>query len=510
MYKLIDSASFFPDDEVTVTLLRLKDVKSCGLEKVAADDRVTDYVKSLLKPKEGKFYLHINAMGAGEFYGSNKNADYFPEEQLKEYYKTFEETGYVYRHHINKDPAKSMGRVIYAIYNERMHRVELIAELDMVLGKDIYDRIQRGDFPQTSMACKTPWDVCSICSNKAHTRQEYCVHLTSQLNKVLPDGRKVMAMNVGPLRFFDISIVIKPADVTSSVLQKVAYSSAVSSALLAEEEGFVETIEKKAEKIKQAALKKFSEIIKKIPGGQITGASKDANEILSKVKEPGQDLLDILSQVPLEESLNALAQLGISPSVAFLASLIARKKLGHKVGLAFGQAVEEFISSIPPESIPMEAIDLLGDIEEKDASPHLIRAISSRSDASLTKEAIEKRAIIAELLLNQKPADSHALGHHERYHDGYLDTSKPLPKYISADQHERNQWRHEIAHRTREDSSTLSTILRIGGAALLAKMLLSSLLDEKIVKSQKEGLKYRGITSAVPLMEQSILNTYKR
>lgn len=127
LVKLIDSASFFREDEVQVSLLNLKDISSSGLEKVAADQRINEYVAQSLKPKAGKFYLHINAMGAGEYYGSNRNADYFPEQMLKDYHKTFEETGFVYRHHVNKDPAKSMGKVIFSIYNERMHRVELIA-----------------------------------------------------------------------------------------------------------------------------------------------------------------------------------------------------------------------------------------------------------------------------------------------------------------------------------------------------------------------------------------------
>ena len=115
LYKLVDSSSFFNEDEVQVSLLNLKDYSSLGMEKTAADDRISTYVREMLVPQPDKFYLHINAMGAGEYYGSNKNADFFPEEQLKKYHKTFEETGYVYRHHINKDPAKSMGQAIRSI-----------------------------------------------------------------------------------------------------------------------------------------------------------------------------------------------------------------------------------------------------------------------------------------------------------------------------------------------------------------------------------------------------------
>ena len=80
LYKLVDSSSFFNEDEVQVSLLNLKDYSSLGMEKTAADDRISTYVREVLVPQPDKFYLHINAMGAGEYYGSNKNADFFPEE----------------------------------------------------------------------------------------------------------------------------------------------------------------------------------------------------------------------------------------------------------------------------------------------------------------------------------------------------------------------------------------------------------------------------------------------
>src|SRR5438128_557773 len=181
MYKLIDSSSFFDAEDLQVTILSGPGIHE-ELTKAAADDRVKSYVMDNLKIQPGKMYLHINAMGAGEFYGPNRNGDYFPEEVLKLYYKTFETSpAHVFRHHINKDPARAIGRVIFALYNERMHRIELVAEVDRDLGSDVESRIAAGDFPATSMACKTPYDVCSICHNKAHTRQEYCVHLKQHL-----------------------------------------------------------------------------------------------------------------------------------------------------------------------------------------------------------------------------------------------------------------------------------------------------------------------------------------
>lgn len=172
-------------------------------------------------------------MGAGEYYGSNRNGDYFPEAQLIRWHKTFETSpAHLFRHHVNKDPAKAIGKVIFSYYNHRMHRVELIVEASKTLAADEYYKItELGQYPATSMACNTPFDVCSICGNKAHTRNEYCTHLTTQLNTLYPDGRKVMALNLGPLKFFDISIVIRPADITSSVLEKVANHQGVISSV---------------------------------------------------------------------------------------------------------------------------------------------------------------------------------------------------------------------------------------------------------------------------------------
>ena len=503
MYKLIDSQSFFPDDEITVTLLSLKDVKHSGLEKTAADDRVSAFVEHNLEPKEGKFYLHINAMGAGEYFGSNKNADYFPEEQLKQYHKTFEETGYVYRHHINKDPAKSMGRVIFSIYNERMHRVELIAEVDRFLGKDIYDRIQAGDFPQTSMACRTPYDVCSICGNKAHSRQEYCIHLNTQLNKILPDGRKVMALNLAPLRFFDISIVIKPADITSSVLQKVAYAVSEShlSADAAIEEGLVEhTMEKKGEKIKTAALAKLSELVKTIDDGNVVSAAKSVEGILKNTKEPKEDLLDILSSVPLEDSFNALAELGMSPSIAFLANLIVRKLHGGAVDPAFGEMVEHTITKVHPSNISKDSLRFLGDIEEKPANPHLLAAITKRADSSLFPEEVEKRA--------------------SRYFEGSLDTTDwYMPHYDNRSKEQRARDRASIEAASQESLKSQHVVLGLGGAAVLAKMIIASLAKEKLenyvrqrlLQTDEDRLKYRGVTktaSVSEVMDRTVLYAF--
>lgn len=494
MFKLIDSSSFFREDEVTVSLLHLQDITatSVGLEKRAADERITEYVSSVLTPKAGKFYLHINAMGAGEYYGSNKNADYFPEQQLLEFYKTFEETGYVYRHHINKDPAKSIGKVIFAIYNDRMRRVELIAELDRKLASDIYDRILAGEMPKTSMACRTPFDVCSICGNKAYNTQQYCEHLKETPNKILPDGRRVMALNLGPLRFFDISIVIKPADVTSSVLQKVAYQREPLSAELAQEAQLFDqelelVLTKSASKslLKKAALHKVSELIKKIDSGEVMSILPIENAPLDDLEVADEEMLKVLSSVPVTKSFNALAEVGVVPSIEFLAELIAKRHVNQEMpdGI-LGKTVAKLVSSASASDLLNGADSILDDIEEEDADAFLAKYLRDRKHLLQLKGQVKTAT--------------------DRYYDGYVDTSHPKTYYTAVDKAAAIESLHQEA---KTNPSVLSFLLKVGGAALLAKIIISNLIDEKIDKLEKNRLKSHSMMKVAGLVCRSIVRT---
>lgn len=476
LVKLIDCASFFKEDEVQVSLLNLRDVSSSGLEKVAADARISEFVSQSLKPKVGKFYLHINAMGAGEYYGSNRNADYFPEQMLRDYHKTFEETGFVYRHHINKDPAKSMGKVIFSIYNERMHRVELIAELDNELGKDIHDRILRGEFPKTSMACKTAWDICSICENKATTPQKYCSHIKEMPNKLMQDGRKVMALNLAPLRFFDISIVIRPADPTSSILQKVASENCVLSTYEAIEAGLVDTPDTGRKMIKSAAFKKLSELIKKIDSGQVMSVLPVEQKILDQLETTDDEMLTVLSSVPLEQSLNALAEVGTVPSQSFLAEMIARHKLQAHIPEGFGEVATETSKQVSQQDLLSNVESFMDDIEEVPADSFLVKYLREKKPVLMAKQA---------------------------NHDGYADAGVMFPKmyYTTEDKRRAIESMHREAA---TNPSVFNLLLKIGGAALLAKVIISHLIDAKIDKLERNRLKSPSMTKVAALVERSI------
>lgn len=190
------------------------------MEKTASySEEVQEFIGGLEK-KAGTTYALVNALSAGEYYGSNRNGDYFPAKALLEYHKTFEAMGHVYEHHVNKDPEKAMGRVKFAHYNPKMQRVELILALDNEKSASVIKALKDGRLPAVSMGCKVPFDICSICQNEATKTADYCDHLKNEMNNVLPSGQKVYAINTRP-KFFDLSVVTIPADRTASFISRL-------------------------------------------------------------------------------------------------------------------------------------------------------------------------------------------------------------------------------------------------------------------------------------------------
>lgn len=202
-------------------------------------DAIRKYIAGITKEDRQKYcYVLVNALGAGEYFGSNINADYFPWNSLThegdDYgYKTFLKA-HAYAHHVNKDPTRAFGIPVLSLLNHKMKRVELIVRLDRVKAKleghdGIITRIDAGEFPDVSMGCKVPYDVCSKCHNQSKTRDDYCEHMRPPEhlrgiygpNKILQDGSKIYVINLHP-RFFDISFVFIGADKTAKVMAKIA------------------------------------------------------------------------------------------------------------------------------------------------------------------------------------------------------------------------------------------------------------------------------------------------
>ncbi len=210
--------------------------------------KIKDFV-SAIRPTSSGIYILVNALGASEYFGSNSNGDAFAEkalihapsdwDELLDYPERAREVGKAwaygyptfmgaspFKHHINSDSSRAFGKVELATWNPKMHRVELVIYLDRALCKkfdalDVLDRIENGEYSDISMGCKVPYDRCSICQHKSKTVNDYCIHAKTMMNKILPDGRKVMVYNDFP-RFFDISFVFIGADKTAKVMAKLA------------------------------------------------------------------------------------------------------------------------------------------------------------------------------------------------------------------------------------------------------------------------------------------------
>lgn len=226
MQKLLDYAS------VTNSHKALYTIRANGgslVKHAAASEwpaEILEFINKLV-PKDGMHYSLCNALGAGEYWSSNVNGDYFEQDELINNHGSFLK-GTPFMHHVNKDPAKGYGEILFSTYNPRMNRVELIVGHDTnKLPKEITKKLENDELVNLSMGCRVPYDVCSICGNKAPSPKDYCDHVKKTgLNYVYPDGRKVFLFNPDP-DFFDISIVIVPADKTACVLAKIFGASKV-------------------------------------------------------------------------------------------------------------------------------------------------------------------------------------------------------------------------------------------------------------------------------------------
>ena len=282
-----------------------------------------------------------------------------------------------YAHHRNKDATRAFGEVELAAWNPRMKRVELVTRVDedkcrQFGGEGVWDKLKAGQYPDVSMGCKVPYDTCSICLDwdtyrKAEamfspsrdkspgdavlryhkelqkkgkkgirgvsiTRADYCEHAKKQMNRILPNGKKVFVYNDYP-KFFDISFVFIGADKTAKTMMKIAGAGqewSVPSAELAEKLGYAEgdeellpefapegTAEEKTASVDalklaflgKSAKDKDAEITKDVMPSQFAG--KAVPVLTKNEKDLPKDLLDALGASPLEEALSTPSGLGM-------------------------------------------------------------------------------------------------------------------------------------------------------------------------------------------------------
>ena len=338
------------DGDVFAEVIDTSSLGGEGLAKIAGEmhPKVSQFLKQL-KPDPKYQYVLMTPMGSFEYWGMNVNGDVFPEISLsydytirtdhakvaaelekrwltphgqflppgdwsKFGYRTFEEA-LRYRHHINKDPSISYGDIVLAVWNARMHRVEVVARHDREKAKqvgatEIIDDLDNGKPRQISMGCRVKFDVCTYCGHISRTTSDYCEHLRHMMGRIMPDGKICGAVNFFP-NFFDLSDVIVPAGKESGVLMKVAGLWTPGQPVLQSYPGI--PIDAPNQLIKTASVHGFD---KKAKDKQATidkeilpNAGYDAAR---KVADRDPDLpKELLEQGDLKKLLSTLAMLGI-------------------------------------------------------------------------------------------------------------------------------------------------------------------------------------------------------
>lgn len=406
MRKILQLEDRFPTGEPTLVPVGRWQAHRWHVEKVAFDKAAAspayDYLKAYA-PRAGHTIVLVNALGAYEAYDENRNGDGFSEfpykvgyatpcghaecnpnggkqgwvsepEALLHHYQSFEEHGGVFQHHANKDPSKSMGKVLKAIWNPRMHRVELLLDLQNDKNPELIKRIDDGEYPAVSMGCHVKWDVCTRCGHRAPTRAQYCEHARFAMRAIdKRTGEKNAVLNPSP-RFFDISIVYRPADPTGWMMKKVAEAPAVYelSALLGERLD--------ARDAKQAEARKLSDI-QKVVSGQVSAVK--GLESLQKVQP---FLRDVVREGPpplgpkevramlaytLPEVLSTCAAYGQPLAVGELGRF-----LFAKAGAWVGERELDRVVAVQPALLDLfaaypEAAEKLSALVE--IAPHLVR-----------------------------------------------------------------------------------------------------------------------------------------
>ena len=333
---ILPSSYDFPDELVSFVAVHSRGIDRGWLRKSAAR---ACFASDDIKPEKGKSFLHLIAMGAAPNFPSNKNGDTFYKtatlveiprpkrgvssklsisQGLKDTHDTFVKFAKVYREHKHNPGDKVWGDVVKSAFNDDMDRVELIIRVDDKEWAPQLEKLASGKELSFSMSTRVPFDICSICGNKARNRREYCDDLKQNMGQIIKSGHVVSAIN-DMMRFFDISEVGKRADRIALGLKKVASGSIMSGSELAEAleiaypfaDGFVDHS-------KQAALNKLSDIEKKI---EVTGVDNLSAEQLAlgsaaSPKDMPRPVMDELKKNSFEAVLGCLTKSGVLLSMS--------------------------------------------------------------------------------------------------------------------------------------------------------------------------------------------------
>lgn len=316
------------------------------LRKIAADQSFIFNADFERKP--GKAYLHLITTGDYGTYGLNNNGDGWPEAPmtlkhasankecrtaggLKEHHNSFTKNAHVYEEHYNGTKGgPELGNVVAECYNPVMHRGELIVEVDQKDWHDDLEKLASGDHIFWSIGAAVPYDICSVCLNKAATSNQYCDHIRYNKLGLTKEGRQIGMINDQP-NFHDISKVAVPADRIAFTLRKVA--SGVPMKQVLERTGRIyvpkSVIDKLAttkEKARADILYKLAELEKRIIMENLSEQDEALADAVACPKELEDDVVNTLKDIPLDDILEVLNKNDVViPPKAFVRIVIRKE-----------------------------------------------------------------------------------------------------------------------------------------------------------------------------------------
>lgn len=401
MIKLVSSSDFNFDDASSRLIKHFsRGVDLGNFTKTASSDSIREAIKKIAFDKDYT-YVHVLAVGDTETTGPNRNADGFSghwNKTAKDHFLS----GHLFKHHKNTDPELAVGKVALAEYNPDMGRIELVVGLNNTKCAEEVNKLSKGEDIAVSMGAKVAYDVCSICDKHSKSPAEYCDHMKKMAGKVLEDGRQVYVDNPDP-RYFDISIVHRPADRCAFSFRKVANAneSVQSSVELAKLAGLVDHSRLSSYSLQvYQTIRKLAAMEKEIEGMIDAGKSDELSGLIPKSDDATTKSITIISSNK-EDPKNVIDGLADSESVLGLKDFL-KMITGKKFDEVEGE-IPRIESHLPGIFSKMEKDPCGTDmVESMCEGKKACLAISShdainrlKTACSMTEDAVRSRITIA-------------------------------------------------------------------------------------------------------------------
>jgi len=177
----------------------------------------------------------ILAVTPWEYFGSNDNGDALFEKPffkigkegtLPITNKSFLTRAMASRNHQYKTPDKAIGDILYAMYNTKYKRVEVLIRYDWAKATKECLKIKRNNCLLESMGYRIfasdlppeSGEFCSYCGHHNRIPEDRCSHLKTMVGSLI-DGVPVFMMN-GIGYFVDISSIVIPGDFNARTIMR--------------------------------------------------------------------------------------------------------------------------------------------------------------------------------------------------------------------------------------------------------------------------------------------------